>query len=76
MPAILGFGAGLAVVEGVFDYCGGGLEGYEKDPREDEYERKQRLRKERRRPIEETLSQLGEGRGMAVFFTPPGRLFS
>lgn len=76
MPAILGFGAGLAVVQGVFDYCGGGLEGYEKDPREDEYERKQRLRKERRRPIEETLSQLGEGRGTAIFFITTWEAFS
>lgn len=66
MPAVLGWGAGLALVEGVAHYCGGGLEGYEKDPRVDEYERKQRLRKERRRPIEETLSELGEGRGTAT----------
>ena len=69
MPAVLGFGAGLALIQGVFDYCGGGLEGYQKDPNVDEYERKERLRKERRRPIEETLRELGEGRGRAISYT-------
>lgn len=63
MPAVLGIGAGLAVVQGVFDYTGGMLSGYEKDPNVDEYERKEQLRKNRRRPIQETLDQLGEGRG-------------
>lgn len=72
MPAVLGFGAGLAVIQGVFAYCGGGLEGWHRDPNVDEYERKERLRKERRRPIEETLSELGEGRGRAIFQTVQG----
>lgn len=67
MPAVLGFGAGLALIQGVFSYGGGGLEGYEIDPNVDQYERKERLRKERRRPIEETLRELGEGRGRAIF---------
>lgn len=62
-PAVLGFGAGLAVVQGVFDYTGGKLSGYDKDPNVDEYERKEALRKNRRRPIEETLELLGDGRG-------------
>lgn len=66
MPAVLGFGAGLALIQGVFAYGGGGLEGYQKDPNVDEYERKERLRKERRRPIDETLRELGEGRGRAI----------
>ena len=63
---VLGFGAGLAILQGGQDYCGG-LRGFAKDPNIDEYERKERLRKERRRPIEETLRELGEGRGEAVF---------
>ena len=66
MPAVLGFGAGLAVIQGGSAYTGG-LEGYRRDPNVDEYERKERLRKERRRPIEETLRELGEGRGKAIF---------
>ncbi|MCJ1414597.1 hypothetical protein MMC32_000924 [Xylographa parallela] len=64
MPAVLGYGAGLAVLLGTFDYTGGVLTGYEKDPNVDEYDRKQQLRKNRRMPIEETISDLGEGRGI------------
>ena len=63
LPAVLGYGAGLAVVLSAFDYTGGVLSGYAKDPEVDEYERKQELRKNRRKPIQETIEQLGEGRG-------------
>ncbi|KAL6721169.1 hypothetical protein ACLMJK_000271 [Lecanora helva] len=62
-PAVLGFGAGVATIQGVYDYTGGKLSGYERDPHIDEYERKENLRKNRRRPIQETLEQIGEGRG-------------
>lgn len=64
MPAVLGYGAGLAVLLGTFDYTGGRLTGYERDPNVDEYDRKEQLRKNRRRPIQETIQELGEGRGM------------
>ena len=74
-PAVLGFGAGLATVQGVFDYTGGKFSGYEKDPHVDEYERKENLRKMRRKPIQETLEQLGEGRGILKFvITITGRM--
>ena len=63
-PAVLGFGALTAVLMGAYDYTGGTLTGYKKDPTLDEFERKQELRKNRRRPIEQTISELGEGRGM------------
>lgn len=52
-----------AVVIAAFEYTGGKLSGYDRDPEVDEYERKERLRKNRRRPIEETIAELGEGRG-------------
>ncbi|MCJ1477132.1 hypothetical protein MMC13_005803 [Lambiella insularis] len=64
MPAVLGYGAGLAVLLGTFDYTGGVLTGYEKDPNVDEYDRKEQLRKNKRRPIQETIQELGEGRGI------------
>ncbi|MCJ1399294.1 hypothetical protein MMC11_002496 [Xylographa trunciseda] len=64
VPAVLGYGAGLAVLLGTFDYTGGVLTGYEKDPHVDEYDRKEQLRKNRRRPIQETINNLGEGRGI------------
>ena len=64
LPAVLGYGAGAAVLLGTFDYTGGILTGYTKDPEEDEFARKQFLRKNRRKPVEDTLAELGEGRGM------------
>lgn len=63
-PAVLGFGALTAVVLGAYDYTGGALTGYKRDPEMDEFERKENLRKNRRRPIEETIIELGEGRGI------------
>jgi hypothetical protein len=46
-----------------FQYTGSSFFGYRKDPTIDEYDRKQGLRHNRRRPIEETIEELGEGRG-------------
>ncbi|MCJ1274104.1 hypothetical protein MMC21_001899 [Puttea exsequens] len=63
-PAVIGLGAGLAVAQGVFDYTGGRFAGYERDPNVDEWERKEHLRYNRRRPLQETIEQLGEGRGI------------
>jgi hypothetical protein len=57
-------GALTAVVLGAYDYTGGALTGYKKKSEMDEFERKELLRKNRRRPIEQTISELGEGRGM------------
>lgn len=68
-PAVLGFGAGLAVLQGVFDYTGGQFSGYNIDPQMDEYARKEQMRANKRRPIQETLDQLGEGRGMKQLHT-------
>lgn len=47
---------------GGFEYTGG-LWGYEKERAEDEYERRTQIRKNFRSPGEQTLSELGEGRG-------------
>lgn len=70
-PAVAGYGAGLAVLLAAFDYTGGALSGYLRDPDVDEYARKQFLRKNRRRPIDETIDELGEGRGkLQKLFTP------
>jgi hypothetical protein len=66
-PAVLGFGALTAIVLGAYDYTGGTLTGYKKDPEMDEFERKEALRKNRRRPVEETIHELGEGRGTFHF---------
>jgi len=63
-PAVLGFGAMTAIVMGAYDYGGAALTGYKKDPEVDEFERKQALRKNRRIPIEQTVAEIGEGRGI------------
>ena len=63
MPAILGYGALTSVVLGAFGYTGAKLTGYEREKGVDEYARKQQLRRNRRRPVEETLAEIGEGRG-------------
>ena len=62
-PAVLGLGAGLAVAVAVFDYTGGSLWGWKRYIERDEYEHKETMRKTRRRPLQETLEQMGEGRG-------------
>jgi len=68
MPAILGYGSALAVVLAAFNYTGGRLNGFARDPEVDEVGRKEHMRRNRRRPMEETVAQIGEGRGIY----PPG----
>jgi hypothetical protein len=62
MPAVIGYGAGLALTLGVFDYTGNSVRGlFHKG---DEVARKEAIRANRRRPLEETIATVGEGRGM------------
>lgn len=49
-------------VVGAFAFSGG-LTGWGRDPNVDEFERKEAMRLNRRRPVEETLEEVGEGRG-------------
>ncbi len=62
MPRVVGTGIVMAVTLALFEYTGGRLSGFRPNPEIDEFERKEQLRKNRRRPIEETVSELGEGR--------------
>jgi len=64
VPAVLGYGAMTACFLGVYDLGGGALTGYKKGKEMDEFEYKQYLRKNRRRPIQETIDEIGEGRGV------------
>ncbi|RYO85080.1 hypothetical protein DL764_009229 [Monosporascus ibericus] len=69
IPRILGFGALFSVVFTAFEYTGGSLRGGQNRANDlDEYERKEFMRLNRRRPMEETVAELGEGRGIR----PPG----
>ncbi|KAL1303260.1 hypothetical protein AAFC00_006674 [Neodothiora populina] len=63
-PAILGWGSCIAIVLGTFSYCGGKLTGFDRDPTVDEVDRKEFMRKNRRRPAEVIVQELGEGRGI------------
>jgi len=51
-----------------FEYTGGTLFGYEKERHEDEYDHRTAMRKNFRSPGEQTIAELGEGRGM---LSPP-----
>lgn len=69
IPRIIGLGAVFSIVMSVFEYTGGSLYG----PRSefygmDEYERKEHIRLTRRRPMAETIAEIGEGRGTLLFF--------
>ncbi|KAJ5631234.1 uncharacterized protein N7484_011334 [Penicillium longicatenatum] len=62
-PAVLGYGVALSTVLVAFEYTNG-LYGYQKDRSEDEFERRQKLRKNYQTPAEQTFAELGEGRGI------------
>ena len=68
MPAVVGYGLGLATVLGVFDYAGGRFGIPAKDPEFDETGRKLALRANMRQPLSETIEDIGEGRGMPLPF--------
>ncbi|KAI4205298.1 MAG: hypothetical protein LQ350_000621 [Teloschistes chrysophthalmus] len=64
LPAMIGFGAALSLAQFAFEFTGGKFSGFAQDAEVDEYERKEQLRRNRRRPIEQTLQEMGEGRGI------------
>ena len=64
MPAVVGMGTFTAVLTGFMTYTGGSLRGPPRDPEADRMAEKAAIRKLRRRPVEETIAELGEGRGI------------
>lgn len=62
-PALLGYGVALSTVMSAYEYTGGSLFGYSKDTNVDEYDRRTQLRKNFQSPGEQTVAELGEGRG-------------
>lgn len=69
MSAVVGYATLVATVVGVFDYTGGSFTGFYKDLTMDEVERKEYIRANRRRPIDETIEELGEFRGKIYVFS-------
>lgn len=63
LPALLGYGAVYSIVLGAYSFTGGKLSGPPQDSDEDGYAKKMALRTNWRRPIQETIDELGEGRG-------------
>ncbi|KAJ5082843.1 NADH-ubiquinone oxidoreductase [Penicillium argentinense] len=63
LPAVLGYGAAAATFMAAYDYTEG-LFGNSKNKEEDEFERRQKLRKAYQTPAEQTFAELGEGRGI------------
>ncbi|GKU17894.1 unnamed protein product [Fusarium langsethiae] len=66
MPVVMGLGSGLAVFQGMFHYLGGRYDTFKREG--DEFERKEIVRRSTRLSIEQTISEIGEGRGIR----PPG----
>jgi hypothetical protein len=65
-PALLGYGIALSTAMTAFEYTGGSLFGYQKDTSVDEFDRRTALRKAFQTPGEQTVAELGEGRGMCL----------
>jgi len=64
VPMVLGWGALTAVILGTYELTGGAIYGNREIKEIDEFEYKQKLRANKRRPIQETIDELGEGRGI------------
>jgi len=63
IPQVLGYGAGLAVTIAVFEAGGGTIRGFYDRINVDDIE-KERIRSLRRLPFEQTIAEVGEGRGI------------
>lgn len=64
LPAVVGYGGALAIIIGTFTYSGNALTRNRMEAGVDEVSRKEQNRTLRRRPIQETIHFLGEGRGI------------
>ncbi|KAJ5190409.1 Mitochondrial inner membrane translocase subunit Tim17/Tim22/Tim23/peroxisomal protein PMP24 [Penicillium cinerascens] len=63
-PAVVGYGAALSTFMTAFEYTGGSLFGSKKDQDVDEYDRRTALRKNFQTAGEQSVAELGEGRGI------------
>ncbi|KAK6352820.1 hypothetical protein TWF696_004821 [Orbilia brochopaga] len=65
MPRVVGFGAGLGIILATFEAAGGTFRGSKwKQPDVDEFARKEAIRLKRRASYEDTIAEVGEGRGI------------
>lgn len=68
MSAVVAWGAMTSIVISAYNFTGEKLSGAGQDDL-DSYEYKQQLRKNRRRPVEQTIEEIGEGRGESIIIT-------
>jgi hypothetical protein len=64
MPGFVGFTVASAFTVGFFSWTGGSLLGRHADPDADLLAEKDKARKQYRVPVEQTIAELGEGRGI------------
>lgn len=65
-PLVFGLGALVGTVQGSFALFGGRLDSWKTE--QDEFECKETVRRTTRVPVEQTIAEIGEGRGIQ----PPG----
>lgn len=61
IPVVVGLGSGIGAFQGMFYYLGGRYDTFRHE--RDEFARKETIRRTTRLPIEQTISEIGEGRG-------------
>jgi hypothetical protein len=66
MPVVMGLGGLFAGIQGTVHFLGGRIDSFKEE--RDEFERKEIIRRTTRRPVEQTVAEIGEGRGIR----PPG----
>lgn len=65
MPVVMGLGGAVGAIQGAFYFLGGRIDSFKKES--DEFERKERVRRTTRLPIEQTVAEIGEGRGTSFW---------
>jgi hypothetical protein len=63
MPSVLGSGVLLGVALAGAHYTGGAVFSQRSDPDEDKFATKEEVRRRFRRPVNEMINEIGEGRG-------------
>jgi hypothetical protein len=64
MPGFVGLTVASATLLGLFTYSGSTLQGRVDDPDTDLYARAEKTRRTYRVPVEQTIAEIGEGRGV------------
>lgn len=63
MPSVLGSGVLLGVALAGAQYGGGAIFSQRSDPDEDKFAKREEVRRRFRRPVNELINEIGEGRG-------------